>query len=473
MDWRSTDSGLEEAMWQLNLQSHDGKVIYPERPGETDCSYYLQTGVCGFGMNCRFNHPRNRNLVAGVPQGAGHYPERPGEPECQYFLKTGLCKFGATCKYHHPRYKAGIQERLQLNLLGFPLRPNEKECSYYIKTGQCKYGITCKFHHPQPAGAPISIPASPFNTSFASLSAPRPQTYAGGLSAISIPRTNVVSNSYVQGSPGYLPFVLSQGVMPLHGWSSFSPGAQMGPIASDTQQQMTGTGLFFGPQYTKDGTTTCMPGLYASYLSPAAPLGIEPPNVQAEQMYPQRPGQQECLFYMRTGYCKFGSTCKYHHPRERNVTSQYPLSPVGLPLRQGVPTCPFYARQGFCKYGPTCKYDHPIGTLSYSPSASSLADMPVAPYPIGSATTTIVSSSSDMHGETSTEGSKESVGTSQASVINVSSKSQDPGSQSPNESSLQHLNSSEDRNDSSCKTSNQLNVHKSEASKEEDELRES
>lgn len=36
---------------------------YPERPGELDCAYYMRTGLCRFGMSCRFNHPPNRKLV--------------------------------------------------------------------------------------------------------------------------------------------------------------------------------------------------------------------------------------------------------------------------------------------------------------------------------------------------------------------------------------------------------------------------
>ncbi|THG04233.1 hypothetical protein TEA_026563 [Camellia sinensis var. sinensis] len=43
---------------------------------------------------------------------------------------------------------------------------------------------------------------------------------------------------------------------------------------------------------------------------------------------------------------------------------------------------------------PSCQFDHPMGTLSYSPSTSSLADMPVAPYPVGSSKGTLAPSSS-------------------------------------------------------------------------------
>lgn len=40
-----------------------GEGLYPERAGEPDCVYYMRTGLCGFGVTCRFNHPANRKLV--------------------------------------------------------------------------------------------------------------------------------------------------------------------------------------------------------------------------------------------------------------------------------------------------------------------------------------------------------------------------------------------------------------------------
>lgn len=39
----------------------DGKLhFYPLRPYAVDCSFYLKTGTCKFGQNCRFNHPSER-----------------------------------------------------------------------------------------------------------------------------------------------------------------------------------------------------------------------------------------------------------------------------------------------------------------------------------------------------------------------------------------------------------------------------
>ena len=30
---------------------------YPLRPNAADCAFYIKTGTCQFGLNCRFNHP--------------------------------------------------------------------------------------------------------------------------------------------------------------------------------------------------------------------------------------------------------------------------------------------------------------------------------------------------------------------------------------------------------------------------------
>lgn len=57
-----------DAMWQMNLSANEGMEpgSYPERPGVQDCTYYLRTGLCKFGMTCRFNHPPNRKLVMNL-----------------------------------------------------------------------------------------------------------------------------------------------------------------------------------------------------------------------------------------------------------------------------------------------------------------------------------------------------------------------------------------------------------------------
>ncbi|KAL0442025.1 UNVERIFIED_CONTAM: Zinc finger CCCH domain-containing protein 43 [Sesamum radiatum] len=82
----------------------------------------------------------------------------------------------------------------------------------------------------------------------------------------------------------------------------------------------------------------------------------------AVQEHPERPGEPECSFFLKTGDCKFKSNCKFHHPKNRNPkpkANSFALNDKGLPLRPDQPICTHYHRYGICKFGPACKYDHP------------------------------------------------------------------------------------------------------------------
>lgn len=56
---------FSDAMWEMNMKAQETMEagLYPERPGEQDCNYYIRSGFCKFGMTCKFNHPVNRKLV--------------------------------------------------------------------------------------------------------------------------------------------------------------------------------------------------------------------------------------------------------------------------------------------------------------------------------------------------------------------------------------------------------------------------
>ncbi|KAF5736961.1 zinc finger CCCH domain-containing protein 34-like [Tripterygium wilfordii] len=410
MEWRGpgAETGLEEPMWRMGLSSGSGgggdggQFGYPERPDEADCIYYLRTGFCGYGSRCRFNHPRDRGA---------------------YYMRTGTCKFGASCKYHHPRQGAGAVSPVSLNYYGYPMRPGEKECSYYVKTGHCKFGATCKFHHPQPANiqvpapaqvapVPTPVPAPAIYHPVQSPSVPSSQQYG-----VVVARPSVLAGSYVQGPYG--PVLLSPGMVPISGWSPYT--APVSPVAIPSTQPMVGSGSMYGvtqlspsaPAYT---------GHYQPLPSSAGPSS----SSQKEHPFPERPGQPECQYFMKTGDCKFGSSCRYHHPPELSAPRELVvLSPMGLPLRPGAPPCAHYTQRGECKFGPACKFDHPMGTLIYSPSASSLADMPVAPYPVGSSLGTLApsSSSSELRPELMSGSGKDSSSTRMSSSLSTSSGS--------------------------------------------------
>ncbi|CAN6468174.1 unnamed protein product [Victoria cruziana] len=287
LEWNRSvaETGLEESMWQLSIGGDGSRELYPERPGESDCPFYMRTGFCGYGASCRFNHPGDRNLRLAV---LGEYPERVGEPVCQ----------------------------------------GEKDCNYYMKTGLCKFGITCKFHHPQPAGTSLPTPAPAFYSTVQSPSLPSSQPYGAGVTGWQVARPPMLPSSYVQGS--YAPVILHPGVVPFPSWSSYP--SPIAPLASPGTQHPAGTGPLYGLTHQLSPSAPAFQEPFYSSTSAGGPL-----SSQKENIFPERPGQPECQFYIKTGDCKFGSSCRYHHPRDQVIPkTSHVLSPVGLPLR---PVC--------------------------------------------------------------------------------------------------------------------------------------
>lgn len=49
----------QDPLWQMRANETVDSRHFPECLGEPDCSYYIRTGLCRFGMTYRFNHPPN------------------------------------------------------------------------------------------------------------------------------------------------------------------------------------------------------------------------------------------------------------------------------------------------------------------------------------------------------------------------------------------------------------------------------
>jgi hypothetical protein len=120
--------------------------------------------------------------------------------------------------------------------------------------------------------------------------------------------------------------------------ASFAPSKQLfclmqasvNPVASGGAQQSVQTGHVYGIGHHGSSSAIAYGGPYMPYSSST----IQSNNNQQEHGFPERPGQPECQYYMRTGDCKFGATCKYHHPRDwSSPKSNYMFSPFCLPLR--------------------------------------------------------------------------------------------------------------------------------------------
>ncbi|ESQ48762.1 hypothetical protein EUTSA_v10020494mg [Eutrema salsugineum] len=350
--WYTTDYFTK----RLKLESTSHLPVYPQRPGEKDCTHYMQTRTCKFGESCKFDHP------IWVPEGGipdwkeaplvpnDDYPERPGEPDCPYYIKTQRCKYGLRCKFNHPRAAAAVSVENQDSL---PERPSEPPCTFYMKTGKCKFGLTCKFHHPKDIQLPSS--SQEMGTSEALTSDP---------DATNNPHVTFTAALYHNSKglpvrPGEVdcPFYLKTG------------SCKYGATCRYNHPERTAfTPQAAGINYPLVSSTAASVNL--GLVNSAASLyqTLAQPTLGAlSAIYPQRPGQSECDYYMKTGECKFGERCRFHHPADRlNATtkqaSQQPnvkLSLAGYPRREGALNCPYYMKTGTCKYGATCKFDHP------------------------------------------------------------------------------------------------------------------
>ncbi|KAH9646079.1 zinc finger CCCH domain-containing protein 37 [Citrus sinensis] len=265
-------------------------------------------------------------------------PERPGEPDCPYFLKTQRCKFGSKCKFNHPKDKLiGSSDSGNGDVSALPERPSEPPCAFYLKNGTCKFGATCKFDHPKD----FQLPS------------------VGQENGIGEQNESVIKTDETTGllNPGMSLFSHAPAMLHNSKGLPIRPGELDCPFYLKTGSCKYGSTCRYNhPERTAINPpaaaivhpliTSPAASLGISVVSPAASLyqTIDPRLAQATlgvspSLYPQRPGQMECDYYMKTGVCKFGEKCKFHHPIDRSAAKTpsqetVKLTLAGLPRRE-------------------------------------------------------------------------------------------------------------------------------------------
>ncbi|XP_048443769.1 zinc finger CCCH domain-containing protein 67 isoform X49 [Pyrus x bretschneideri] len=283
---------------------------YPLRPEAKDCSYYLKTGNCKFGSNCKFNHPRirkNKKVSKDKAKKREELEKEQDQTESKYYISPGR-RIGVP----------SVAAALEFNFLGLPIRPGEKDCSYYMQTASCKYETNCKFNHPDPTAAGESRPQSAYGNGRAA-------------SLQGLPNSQGINSEATEWNGYQAPAHLPHRSMPAPPPSVHRSMPAPAP-----------------PPYVMNNsvTETNYCGQYAQ-------------QTQAEE-FPERPGQPVCFYFTQTGDCVNKSNCQYHHPKNQTAaTPSCAPSDRGLPLRPGQNICTEYSRFGVCSSGPTCIFDHP------------------------------------------------------------------------------------------------------------------
>ncbi|CAL5371724.1 unnamed protein product [Camellia sinensis] len=401
-----TDESLSQKFENIGLRSNEDESSnesHPLRPYAEDCPFFLRTGTCKFGLNCKFNHPvRRTNQKAGkekekdTGKAKEGFSEKPEQTECKNYLTPGGCKYGKSCRYNHSKDESEIAPP-ELNFLGLPIRLGEKECVFYMRNGSCGYGARCRFHHPDPTDVGGYDPrnSTPNEESIGQFGRPS-ENYNGEsiplhVSGASQPAqaswsSQMPSDKAVPYQDNHSSCMPTMHVFHQEApkWNEYQATQELAAnICSlftlkhktvDELRKMTATSLkpllkailLVAPNFAEER-------IGHPHSAPAARSFTKKTDIFSRiEEFPERPGQPECSYFMKTGDCKFKSACRYHHPKNQAPKEDCVLSDNGLPLRPGRKICRNYDQFGICKYGRLCLFDHPVNHSSTVPVGSVL-----------------------------------------------------------------------------------------------------
>ncbi|KAJ8464313.1 hypothetical protein OPV22_026865 [Ensete ventricosum] len=271
LEEKQTLSGrTEQQDYKAKAAREKGKETTSEKGQQTEFKAAMEEGKeTTLGKGGLIEHK------AAMEKGKETTLEKGGQIECKFYTMPGGCKYGKSCKYVHPQKKMEVSS-LKLNFLGLPIRLGAKECPYYMRTGNCKFSTNCRYHHPDPTIAMAGQDPLSGCRSSGSM-----QQSAFGASTIP------VTPSHSQGT--------------LNGATSFVVASPSCSPASNLHSQ----------------------GFHSN-------SGCNGYQVHLDE-YPERPGQTECHFYMKNGFCPFKLACKFDHPK-----SHLPTKSDGV----FIPSCP-------------------------------------------------------------------------------------------------------------------------------------
>ncbi|KAL8217518.1 hypothetical protein R6Q57_020891 [Mikania cordata] len=269
----------------------EGSVSVPDdgksRILRPDCDYHTWT-------DCKFDHPlidKNQQPTKETKKEKENNAGRHGPIECKFHMPSAGCKHGKACKFNHGKGKNVRRPVIEYNFMGLPIRPGEKECPYYMRKGFCQYGRTCRLHHPDPIAVEGSDPPTSYGNDIPPALQTTPQPNIPNMPSWSPPRTPDSTSAFVPTMPPP-----PQNLPPPNpDWYGFQAPAHLYPSSEQ------------GPPIPMAFFTNNPPSdknMYARHQQRA--LVSE---------YPERLDQPDCRNFMKTGYCKYQASCKFHHPQ--------------------------------------------------------------------------------------------------------------------------------------------------------------
>jgi hypothetical protein len=161
MDADGTETGSESELMTIETKTSVGDLFGPRNPHSDNMNGNITIASVQHHLDPTADQPQlssrsgsqgqKTRLTFPPPQDQEQQklPIRPNAEECLFYIHTGWCGYGSQCRYNHPPEKMVLYKPKAFNSLGFPLRENVADCAYFLRTGICKFGSTCKFNHPQ------------------------------------------------------------------------------------------------------------------------------------------------------------------------------------------------------------------------------------------------------------------------------------------------------------------------------------
>ena len=149
-----------------------------------------------------------------------------------------------------------------------------EDCRDYLRTGRCKYGASCKYYHPPnvQSGGGMKMPLNPTEPMFP------------------IRPNEPVCQYFMK-----------------HGTCKFGQACKFHhPPVAQQQQYATTSSFNNAGQPRRDPAATQLVAVSAA--------GAEFSSHMMVQFLPQRPDEPDCIYFLKNGRCKYGATCRYHHP---------------------------------------------------------------------------------------------------------------------------------------------------------------
>ncbi|KAL6206197.1 hypothetical protein ACLB2K_023446 [Fragaria x ananassa] len=157
-----------------------------------------------------------------------------------------------------------------------PERPGAPDCPYFLKTQRCKFGLKCKFNHPKDKLATAGASEN------------------GDVNALP-----------ERPSEPPCAFYLKTGQCKYGATCKFNHPKDI-QIPSTTQEN-------------KSAETETALKTESSEVAVKPLVSFTPALLYNSKELPVRPGEADCPFYLKTGSCKYGATCRYNHPDRYDI----------------------------------------------------------------------------------------------------------------------------------------------------------